>query len=151
MKILHTIMLLYQFAYYAMREEDKRRGRSASITRFRTFGGLCIVELWWLVVAYLVVARIILGHRISGVPYSVSISSAIVAFAFGLVVHYINLRIIGPEGRIHHYKQIFDAWDKWKHFRWKALLIGILVLSAIVFFVVGEVTQNGPNTQNWKY
>jgi hypothetical protein len=59
--------------------------------------------------------------------------------------------MLGPDSRILHHKKIFDAWDKWKRLRWKVYLISIAVFSLAAFYLVGEITQNGLDPQNWKY
>ncbi len=151
MKILDLIMLLIQYAYYVMREEDRRWGRPVRFTRIRTFSVLGIVEFWMLVVCYLIITRTFLGHRIPKVPLSFSPTSVISAFVGGLVVLHINKKILGCDSRIKRYGEIFDAWDKGKRMRWKILLILIAVLSLAAFFFVGELSQNGLEPQNWKY
>lgn len=142
-------MLLYQYAYYAMREADKHSKFPIQFTRIRTFSVLSIIEALILATVNLVIYRVIHGqnfHKLPSPPYPV-----ITFFACGLVVYYINKRIIGNDSRIHRYKEIFDSWDKWKRLRWKILLICIAVASLASFYLVSKITQYGLAPQNWKY
>jgi hypothetical protein len=144
-------MLLFQYTYYVMREPSKRWGFPVRLAKFRALVVIGLVKLLMLVTGYVFIARIILGHNMPNPPLPPWISPVIAAFAFGLVVNYINILIIGHDNRVFHYKVIFDTWDKGKRLRWKILLISIAGASLAVFFLVGEVSQKGLNPQNWKY
>jgi hypothetical protein len=148
-KILETFMFLCQYDYYVMREADKRSDFPVWFTKYRALVVLGITETLMLATVNLLIYRIIYGQtfpKLPSLPFPV-----IAAFTYGLVVYYINKRIIGPDSRIHHYKEIFDSWDKWKRLRWKVLTISIEVASLAAFFLVGEVSQNGLDPQNWKW
>jgi hypothetical protein len=145
MKILKTIMLLYQYAYYFMRQLDERARMPISFTKFKAPIVFGTVELWVLVAIYLFVDRIILGQPIHELPSS--ISPIVAAFAFAFVVCYINVRIIGDDSRIHHYKEMFDGWDKSKRTRWKLYVIAIAVASLAAFCFAGKASQEMPQPQ----
>jgi hypothetical protein len=149
MKILEMLMLLCQYTYYLMCESNRRLGWShrSAITRALVLLGL--TETLVLATISLLIYRVIHGQRFHNLPFP--LFPAIAAFAYGLVLFYINKRIIGGESRVRHYKAMFDAWNEGKHLRWKIMLISIAVLSLAAFFVTGEVTQNGPDPENWKY
>jgi ABC-type sulfate transport system permease subunit len=151
MKFLKTMLLLFQYTYYVTREADRPAERSLRISKARTVFVLALTEMFVLVTMYLLIARAIVGHPIPKPPLPFSISPVIASFTVAFVLCYTNVRIIGRDNRIQHYKEIFDAWDEGKRLRWKILLISIAVLSIAAFFVVGEVTQNGFDLQNWKY
>jgi len=142
-------MLLYQYAYYFMRERDKHAGMSISFTKFKAPVLYSIVETLVLATVYIFIDCIILGQHSHKSPSS--ISSVVIVFLYAWIVCYINQQIIGSDSRIHHYKEIFDAWDKKKHMRWKIYVIFIAVSALAAFFIVGEISQNGLNPQNWKY
>ncbi len=144
-------MLLFQYTYYVTREADRRAERSIRISRIRAIFVLALTEMFILLTTYLLIARIIVGHPIPKPPLPFSISPTIASFTVAFVLCYINVRIIGRDNRTQQYKEIFDSWDQGKRLRWKILLIAIAVVSLAAFFLVGQVTQNGLDPQNWKY
>jgi phosphate/sulfate permease len=146
MKILKTIMLLYQYGYYLMREWDIRAGMPVSFTKFKAPVIFGAVETLVLAAAYIFVDRIILGQPIHELPSL--ISPIVAAFAFAFVVCYINIEIIGDDSRIHHYKEMFDGWDKSKRTRWKLYVIAIAVASLAAFCFAGKASQEMPQPQS---
>jgi Na+/melibiose symporter-like transporter len=144
-------MLYFQYAYYIGREADKPQKSSQGLTKAKTVFALGAVEVSLLASAYLAVARIILGHRLPRLPMPSFMSPIAVSFIVAFILCYINVRLIGRENRIHRYKEIFDGWSKERRLRWKISSLCLLFGSILLCFVIGEVTQNGVNPQNWKY
>jgi len=145
MKILEVLMLFYQYAYYLMRIWDKRAGMSASFTQFKAFSIFGSFQALALVTVYGFVY-----HTMPGPPiHKISSSTVVTAFAIGLVLCFMNQRIIGSENRIHHYKEIFDAWDKNKRTRWTIYVISIAVSTLVAFLLVAEISLYGLNLKKW--
>ena len=137
-------MLIYQYAYYLISEWDKRAGMPVLFTEIKALSLFSMFEVLALGTVYGFVYHVMLGLPIREIP-----SSIIGAFAIGLMLCYVNQRIIGSENRIRHYRKIFDAWDKNKHMRWTIYVISIAVSTLLAFLLVAETSLNGLNPKKW--
>lgn len=134
-------MLMYQFAYYMLRKWDQRAGMPISFTKFKTVIFATALETWVLLLIYGFADRLIFSHVFFGSPVHEIPSSIIGAFAYALIVCYLNQQLLGSDGRIHRYKAIFDSWDKAKCMRWNIYVISLALGIFAAFFLVAEINQ----------
>jgi hypothetical protein len=152
-KILETSMLLYQYLYYAIRDQDEQLWLPVSFTQFRAFGAFFAFETMMLLTVCVIVHRTIFGHTFvnANLPDPATPSFIIGGLAYVLVTTYINNKILGSDRRIEHYKKMFDSWDKWKRWRWSFYTYSILASIVAVLLLTIEADQNGPNPKNWQW
>ena len=132
---MKKLMLIYQYAYYAVRESDKRKELSVGFTKMRVNALVSVFESFLLMTIYGWI-DIMHGPHLHNLPTSV-----LIVFPYILVVFYINNRLLGSQERIQHYKTIFDGWDKRKRQRWAYFVASIVLLIFVSFFIVIEVSQ----------
>jgi hypothetical protein len=109
------------------------------------------LELFLFATVYLIVHHIISGHSFVGsdLPDLGNPVSMIEFIAFFSVLYFINNRLLGSDRRMHHYKEIFDTWDKWKHRRWNFYIWFIMGFIFAILWIVMEVDENRLYPQNW--
>jgi len=140
MKILETLMYIYQYTYYRMIEWDKYmwRGYSKAVKAWMIPTDIK-PPIFWSVTLMMVAMSLdffiteIILHR----PFYFPSHPIIFIVAYILAVNYLNNLLLGPESRTEHYRNIFETWDKRKHIRWTFCLILYAVLSLAACFFAG--------------
>jgi hypothetical protein len=142
MKLFKTLMLVYQYAYYAMIEWDKYtwKEKLAEVTsRYKAILVFMIVESLALYTLYILLVNVMLGFPIHGGSSTPAAAVCIFVFSFPLMTF--NRFLIGHPKRPERYRKIFNRWDKRKRLRWSTCLILAAISIFALFILVVQASR----------
>ncbi len=129
-------MLIYQYAYFALRESDKRAGLSRGLTKIKAITLFIVFESFLFMTIYGWI-DIMHGPPLHNLPTSFGI-----VFPYLLVLTYINTIILGSQEREQQYCKMFESWDNRKRQRWTCYIVAIVASIFVSFFILIEVSQS---------
>jgi uncharacterized membrane protein YeiB len=126
--IPNSVIFICQYVYYIARKGDVNAEMPPWFTNMKVVIFISATETLAFLVIYGLVDKIILAshtHKTSNPIW--------VLVPFGVIMCYLNQKIIGNENRIQHYKRIFDVWDKNKKMLWTLFVIAIPISVFVAF------------------